>query len=89
MEKNDTIKTVIATLAIVAVFAILAVGICYTSTHQAENHEAENQDGYIECGGCGAHVHDWWYVENANNGKLVEVCEFCYSNYIENTAAED
>ena len=43
----------------------------------------------IECGSCGAHVYEYWYVENINTGEPVEVCEFCYSNYMENTATEN
>lgn len=31
----------------------------------------------IECGTCGAHVHDWWYVRS-DTGNLIEVCEPCY-----------
>lgn len=43
----------------------------------------------IECGSCGAHVYEYWYVENINNGTPVEVCRYCYENYMENTVAEN
>lgn len=43
----------------------------------------------IECGSCGAHVYEYWYVENINNGTPVEVCRYCYDNYMENTVAEN
>lgn len=42
----------------------------------------------IECGACGAHVHEWHYVANVNTGEPVPVCDECYSAYIENTALE-
>lgn len=32
---------------------------------------------YIECGMCGAHVIQWWYVSN-NDNEPIEVCEYCY-----------
>lgn len=43
----------------------------------------------IECGSCGAHVCEYWYVENINNGTPVEVCRYCYENYVANTATEN
>lgn len=48
----------------------------------AENHAA------IECGSCGAHVYEYWYWENINDGTPVKICRYCYENCIENTAAE-
>lgn len=36
----------------------------------------------IVCGSCGAHVHDWWYVDNIHTGEPIEVCEFCYQSAI-------
>lgn len=32
---------------------------------------------YIDCGMCGAHVSEWWYVQGAD-GSPCEVCEYCY-----------
>lgn len=32
---------------------------------------------YAECGMCGAHVSEWWYVQGAS-GSPVEVCHDCY-----------
>lgn len=43
----------------------------------------------IECGSCGAHVYEYWYVENINDGTPVEVCRYCYENYVANTATEN
>lgn len=60
----------------------------------AENNTAVAEDSsaateYIECGSCGAHVCEYWYVENINDGKPVEVCRYCYENYVANTATEN
>ena len=60
----------------------------------AENNTAVAEDSsaateYIECGSCGAHVYEYWYVENINDGTPVEVCCYCYENCIENTVAEN
>lgn len=30
-----------------------------------------------ECGMCGAHVIQWWYI-TGSDGEPVEVCEYCY-----------
>lgn len=32
---------------------------------------------HVECGMCGAHVSEWWYVQGAS-GSPVEVCRDCY-----------
>lgn len=32
---------------------------------------------YMDCGTCGAHVSEWWYVQGAD-GTPCEVCEHCY-----------
>lgn len=53
----------------------------YAST--AENHAA------IECGSCGAHVYEYWYWENINDGTPVKICRYCYENCIENTDTEN
>lgn len=53
----------------------------------AEDSSAATE--YIECGSCGAHVCEYWYVENINDGKPVEVCRYCYENCVENTVAEN
>lgn len=45
----------------------------------------ENMDNneYAECGTCGAHVDNWWYVHD-NNNNLVEVCSYCYEEELNN-----
>ena len=40
--------------------------------------EVPTEEEWIECGTCGAHVHDWWYVRNMANTEFVEVCQSCY-----------
>lgn len=37
---------------------------------------------YAECGTCGAHVSEWWYVQGAD-GSPCEVCEYCYQLFNE------
>lgn len=78
-------------IGIVLILCLTLIGcvgiIAMTAEKTATENQAENT--YITCGSCGAHVHNWWYVENINNGEPVEVCEFCYNNYIENTATEN
>lgn len=37
---------------------------------------------YAECGTCGAHVSEWWYVQGAD-GTPCEVCEYCYQLFNE------
>lgn len=41
------------------------------------------QDEFIECGACGAHVHDWYYVQSMDGQNLVEVCGYCYDTYLD------
>lgn len=55
-------------------------------TAAAENTSAvaENQPTAIECGSCGAHVYEYWYWENINDGTPVKICRYCYENCIEN-----
>ena len=37
----------------------------------------------IECGSCGAHVREWWTIDNIHTGEPVEVCEVCYQAAID------
>lgn len=55
----------------------------HDSTAEDSPAVAENPTA-IECGSCGAHVYEYWYVENINDGTPVEVCRYCYENYMEN-----
>ena len=38
----------------------------------------------IECGTCGAHVIEWWYVRDMDDTCFVEVCGNCYQTILEN-----
>lgn len=46
--------------------------------YQTEYVEVPSEDEYIECGGCGAHVHDWYYIQNMSGTDVVAVCRDCY-----------
>lgn len=36
---------------------------------------------YIDCSMCGAHVNEWWYVQDSN-GSPTEICAYCYQLYL-------
>lgn len=40
-------------------------------------------DRTVECGTCGAHVLEWWYVRNDEDTAFVEVCSKCYDRICE------
>ena len=46
--------------------------------YQTEYVEVPAEDNYIECGGCAAHVHDWYYIQNMQGTDVVPVCRDCY-----------
>ncbi len=46
--------------------------------YQTEYVEVPAEDNYIECGGCAAHVHDWYYIQNMQGTDIVPVCRDCY-----------
>ena len=66
-----------AAWAVVAVVLALAMFIG-ASIHAAVAPSTQ----YIECGTCGAHVSEWWYVQGAD-GTPCEVCEYCYQLFNE------
>lgn len=68
---------------------VLLVGLFIILTEYQHASVAEDSPTAIECGSCGAHVYEYWYVENINDGTPVEVCRYCYENYMENTVAEN
>lgn len=57
---------------VVAVALVLAAFIG-AAIHAATYPPAQ----YVDCGMCGAHVSEWWYVQGAD-GSPCEVCEHCY-----------
>lgn len=90
MEKYQYRLKIAGIIAAAAITLALIAAIAFESyTENQRNSVAANRPLQIECGSCGAHVSDYWYVENLNSGEPVEVCEFCYNNYIENTATEN
>ena len=84
---NNKNKTWFAMIIIGYIVVLMAYVINIVAENQyastAENHAA------IECGSCGAHVYEYWYWENMNDGTPVEVCRYCYENCIDNTATEN
>lgn len=77
-------------------FAMIIIGyivvlMAYVINVVAENKSAAAAEDLpaIECGSCGAHVYEYWYWENINDGTPVKICRYCYENCIENTEAEN
>lgn len=66
-------------IAIVLIALTMLTGCSATIGYK--RYKTEQPDTYccnhIECGMCGAHVLEWWYV-TGSDGELVEVCEYCY-----------
>lgn len=97
-EKPTLVKLLNACAICVLLVGLFIVLTEYQHASVAENRPAiaENKPAAaaenpaaIECGSCGAHVYEYWYVENINDGTPVEVCRYCYENYMENTVAEN
>ena len=77
-------------------FAMIIIGyivilMAYVINVVAENKPAAAAEDSpaIECGSCGAHVYEYWYWENINDGTPVKICRYCYENCIDNTATEN
>lgn len=75
---------------------VLFVGLFIVLTEYQRASTAENKPAAvaedspaIECGSCGAHVYEYWYWENINDGTPVKICRYCYENCIDNTATEN
>lgn len=85
--KHETIRAAMKNPIVIVLF----IGLCLTFTigifqmfTENQNASAAENPTAIECGSCGAHVYEYWYVENINDGTPVEVCRYCYENYMEN-----
>lgn len=77
---------------VMIIIGYIVVLVAYVVNVVSENKPtaiAENQPTAIECGSCGAHVYEYWYWENINDGTPVKICRYCYENCIENTEAEN
>lgn len=72
MSESDGFKTVMGGI-------FIAMFICFSCIF---NVIAKNTS-YIECGMCGAHVHDWWKIRNMSDTEFVNVCEYCYLDAME------
>lgn len=77
-------------------FAMIIIGYIVVLMAYVINIVAENKPAVaaedspaIECGSCGAHVYEYWYWENINDGTPVKICRYCYENCMENTATEN
>lgn len=77
-------------------FAMIIIGYIVVLMAYVINVVAENRptavaedSPAIECGSCGAHVYEYWYWENINDGTPVKICRYCYENCIENTDTEN
>lgn len=98
---NNKNKTWFAMIIIGYIVVLMAYVINVVSENKptavAEDSPAAAENQYasaaedspaIECGSCGAHVYEYWYWENINDGTPVKICRYCYENCIENTATE-
>lgn len=58
-------------------------GITYVGNEWPESFNNNNMIPlYCECGACGAHITEWYWIYNSN-GKKVPVCKFCNEAAIE------
>lgn len=104
MSIKDTVKdtiTICIQLFIGALFASLflfLIAYVFMWVDAAEDSPAVAENQYastaensaaIECGSCGAHVYEYWYWENINDGTPVKICRYCYENCMENTDTEN
>ena len=89
-EKSTLVKLLNAIAICVLLVGLFIILTEYQHASVAEDSPAvaENPTA-IECGSCGAHVYEYWYWENMNDGTPVKICRYCYENCIENTEAEN
>lgn len=91
---RKSVVTILATIALAA--SALSMGGCKdiataACTRLVNDSVVRENTAYIECGVCGAHVHDWWYIrKNApDDSPLVPVCQFCYQDALAEDAANN
>ena len=85
MEAAEKLVKLLHVMAI----CVLFVGLFIVLTEHQYTSVAEDKPTAIECGSCGAHVYEYWYWENINDGTPVKICRYCYENCIENTDTEN
>lgn len=90
-NKNKTWFAMIIIGYIVILMAYVINVVAENTPAVTENRPtaAAEDSPAIECGSCGAHVYEYWYWENINDGTPVEICRYCYENCIDNTATEN
>lgn len=90
-NKNKTWFAMIIIGYIVVLMAYVINVVAENTSAVAENKPtaAAEDSPAIECGSCGAHVYEYWYWENINDGTPVKICRYCYENCVENTVAEN
>lgn len=90
-------KSVVTILAAITLAAsALAMSGCgeiitKADTRLVRDSEVRENTAYIECGMCGAHVHDWWYIHKdaSDESPLVSVCQFCYQDALAEDATNN
>lgn len=68
LTKRDCVAFAIAFVLVIA---------CILSGYNPASRDVDTSSRYVECGMCGAHVLEWWYI-TGSDGEPVEVCEYCY-----------
>ena len=58
------------------------VEVPYYVTEYIEVPTVEYVTETAECGACGAHIEEWYYVQSQSSGEPIEVCRDCYENYV-------
>lgn len=89
-NKNKTwfAMIIIGYIVILMAYVIIVAENTPAVTENKPTAAAEDSTA-IECGSCGAHVYEYWYWENINDGTPVKICRYCYENCIDNTATEN
>lgn len=90
-------KSVVTILAAITLAAsALTMGGCgdiitRADTRLVRDSEVRENTAYVECGMCGAHVHDWWYIHKdaSDESPLVPVCQFCYQDALAEDATNN
>lgn len=69
-EDEGPIASIVTTLIRIAI-AVLVIGASMTLLFNSNNWTA------YECGVCGAHVNEVWYIAS-DDSTSIEVCQYCY-----------
>lgn len=90
-NKNKTwfAMIIIGYIVVLMAYVINVVSVDTPAVAENKPTAAAENSATIECGSCGAHVYEYWYWENMNDGTPVKICRYCYENCIDNTATEN